>query len=107
MRAILISIITLSITLASLPSLANPHCAELESTAKSIMNLRQNGFPMTKLIEKLSKSSDSASDLELYKSLVFAAYDAPRYNSEKMKNLSISDFRNEVYKRCLDADKRS
>lgn len=73
-------------------------CKELSNTAKDLMEIRQQGYSMSTLME-------AAEGSELAQALVIEAYRQPRYNSERYKKQAVEDFTNSVYLQCLEAKK--
>ena len=71
-------------------------CASLSETAATVMEVRQMGYPMSKLMEAAER------DGALARALVIEAYRQPRYSSDGYKENAIKDFANEVYLQCIE-----
>jgi len=68
-------------------------CDALSELAGSIMDAHQLGVPMSKAM----KAADSD---PLTEKMVIAAYEKPRYSTEKMKRQETAEFRDTVYLMC-------
>lgn len=78
-------------------------CEGIGQAARSIMEGRQNGVSMIKLMSV----ADNAGELApLLKNLVQDAYDSPRYETQEMKKRAAQDFEDKVYATCLKLRKR-
>ena len=64
--------------------------------AKSIMNMRQMGMPMSSLM-----SGKVVQESSYYANMVKIAYSVPRFSSQEMKDRSVEDFVNEVELMCF------
>ena len=67
-------------------------CESMGELAYMVMELRQEGVPMSHVMQ--------ISDSELVKAIVVEAYDYPRFNSQEYKEKAADDFRNEVEVEC-------
>jgi hypothetical protein len=85
--------------LATTPALAEdkPSCSDLAGLAQTIMEVRQNGVDMVKVMEV-------AGDTELYRQLIIMAYEQPKFDTARYKQERISEFKNMVYRECLQAE---
>ena len=72
-------------------------CTMLHDVAEQIMIARQNGAPITKVIE-LSKAVPGI------KPLIIAAYKETKFNSEKYQQNAVSEFANQVYLACVEVE---
>lgn len=68
-------------------------CAEIGSLAHTIMEARQSGTPMSRVMEILE-------DFPAAPPLVIAAYGTPRFSTKSYQAEAASDFRNEVEVLC-------
>jgi len=71
-------------------------CTVIGTLAESIMTGRQNGVPMSRMMEV-------AADNELVRAIVIAAYDQPRMSVDRNVQRSIADFQNDVMLQCYQA----
>jgi len=71
-------------------------CTLIGKLAAIIMENRQEGVDMSKLME--------ISETELVQSLVIFAYEMPRYSSEDYKRTAVQDFANEAMGVCYGSD---
>jgi hypothetical protein len=71
-------------------------CTHYGSIAKSIMSMRQMGVPMSSLM-----TSPAAADSKPIQAIIMLAYDTPRYQSERIKEETIQDFRNKIEAECF------
>jgi hypothetical protein len=60
-------------------------CAELAELARDLMEMRQDGFPLSELM-KIAKGE------ELLRLLALDAYGVPRFSSKEYQDLAITDF---------------
>lgn len=70
-------------------------CTDLSKTSGKIMNLRQRGFPMSKLMEVSQKHGN------LYVHIVKTAYATPRRYADENIQIEIEDFENDIFFECL------
>ena len=73
-------------------------CTSLSTTSAEIMKARQNGVPMSKLMEIFKKD-----DVAILRRLTIEAYESPRYSTEGMQEKSIQDFENKAFLDCYKA----
>lgn len=73
-------------------------CTSVSTTAAEIMKARQNGVPMSKLIEIFKKD-----DAAIFRRLTISAYESPRYSTESIQEKSIQDFENKAFLDCYKA----
>lgn len=74
-------------------------CKSVSELAQTIMKSRQAGVSMSSLIDMEIDPGIRA----LVTNMVMEAYDSPRYNTEDIKQQTISDFRDEWYLKCAKA----
>ncbi|MFT7860439.1 MAG: hypothetical protein ABXS93_05845 [Sulfurimonas sp.] len=80
-------------------------CSTLSGISEMIMKSRQNGVDMEKLMEINTKLvKDGNPDIAF---MIIEAYETPRFNTEKVKIQTISDFKNKQYLGCIKAAKSS
>ncbi len=75
-------------------------CVLVELNALSVMRSRQNGTPMSKLVEISSKTEKSISDIS--PSLVEQAYAIPQFDTDEARNKSAKEFANKAYLACVE-----
>ncbi len=68
-------------------------CAAASTFAEVIMDMRQDGFPVSKIMELTDDDSQ--------KNIVLAAYDKPRRSTPEQKKVSVENFRDEIYSICI------
>lgn len=86
------------------PSFANEadsRCRNMGEIAKSIMERRQNGEPISNLIDIANKSSPDADVVKFMKKIVIEAYDMPLFTAEPFKERTINEFSNKYEVECL------
>ena len=71
-------------------------CTLIGQLAAVIMEKRQDGVDMSRLME--------IADTELVQELVIFAYEMPRYSSEDYKRTAVQDFANEAMGVCYGSD---
>jgi hypothetical protein len=72
-------------------------CTEYADLAERIMQIRQDGVPLS---EVLSVGSEPEVK-ELIKTLALIAYKSPRFYGEDAKGIAVSEFSNKVLLQCL------
>ena len=83
--------------LLAAPAGANEFCGNLADAAGSIMDARQKGVPMHKLMPIINENEAR----DIMKLIVVEAYESPIYSSDKYKDRAISEMSNRVYLTCL------
>jgi hypothetical protein len=78
-------------------------CVGLAQAGRSIMDGRQSGVSMIKLMGVANNAGELA---PLMKNLVQDAFKSPRYETQEMKTRVIQDFEDKVYATCLQLRKR-
>ena len=73
---------------------AEDNCATVGGFATTAMSARQNGVPLSTVLEITSGSP-------LARTIVLEAYSGPKFNSEKNKTDSITEFGNMIMLTCL------
>lgn len=79
-------------------------CAQMASTAESIMRARQNGIAMQKVLE-VASGSKSAAVKDGFRTIIMMAYDQPRFSTQENKQRAIDDFRDEMQLYCMKLPK--
>ena len=74
-------------------------CKNMGEYARTVMEGRQNGVPMSKLID-LAASSDASTGPTMQQ-IIIEAYDHPRMSVEANKATATVDFENKVYLECI------
>ena len=67
-------------------------CKSISELAEMIMQSRQDGESMAKMIDSTGDGPNN---------LIIAAYDKPRYSTKKHQQRTIEDFRDSVYLECV------
>ena len=75
-------------------------CGALEELARTVMEKRQNGFPMKTLVDAISGIGDKKGR-KAVKMMVIMAYDVPNYNSEEYEREAVNNFADKFYKMCI------
>ena len=87
--------ITALLSFSSVADENTEHCKVKSNLAGSIMELRQNGAPMSDLYELLS---DNASSLTIIK----LAYQYPMYETRQYKVREVARFKNQLFMICIN-----
>jgi hypothetical protein len=74
-------------------------CKTWSETGGTVMRGRQNGAPMSRMM-------DAAGDSSIAQAIVMDAYKQPRYQTEDMQKKSVEDFTNTVYMGCANGMKK-
>jgi hypothetical protein len=74
-------------------------CKNMGEYARTVMEGRQNGVPMSKLIDLAASSDDSTGPT--MRQIIIEAYDHPRMSVEANKATAAVDFENKVYLECI------
>ncbi|MGX9996688.1 hypothetical protein [Vibrio sp. JZG120] len=69
-------------------------CEKYGSLATSIMNNRQVGVSMSKMMEAVDGD-------KLLQNLIIEAYDSPRFSTDKMQKKATERFRDDTYLACV------
>jgi len=77
-------------------------CKSISTLAGTIMKARQAGTSMSEMMEV--KIGPDVKDLAT--SMIVSAFETPRFNTEKIKQETISDFRDDWYLKCVKASTR-
>jgi hypothetical protein len=88
------------VTMAA-PAAASEMCADLSQTAQSIMKARQNGHPITTVMEIMERSASNEVSARLFRKIVIQAYEEPNYATNKLKIMAITDLGDSVYLQCI------
>jgi len=75
-------------------------CADFGDMAENIMTARQNGVPLSQLMDALGELRS----FELFEKLVMLAYQEPRYSTKAVQNSTIEDYRNLWELGCYSSD---
>ena len=88
--------ITLALTLVATPLAAEADaCSQMGTMAAKIMEVRQIGVAVSKVIEIFDDDAMTA--------IILAAYQVPRFSTDEYQQRAIADFRNEVEVMCYEA----
>ncbi|MBX7274617.1 hypothetical protein K2E96_01920 [Pseudomonas sp. ERGC3:05] len=74
-------------------------CNAMATLAKSVMESRQSGMPMTKAIGLINSENKEVANLT--RKLVIAAYEEPAWNSKALQEKATNDFQNRIYLPCI------
>lgn len=74
-------------------------CESISKTAKTIMEARQSGVGMSKMMRLLRENAESVS-YEVLEKVVANAYELPNWSTEKRQQESIQDFGDKWYRVC-------
>jgi len=77
------------------------NCLIIENTAGNVMRLRQEGVSMSEMMHMLD-SSNNPQAIALNKIYVIAAFKEPRWHTDNAKKRAIQDFKEIMYKACLE-----
>jgi hypothetical protein len=80
---------------------ASSVCEAVSSLARSTMNARQAGVPMSEIYENGVEESQSVSQVR--KSLILIAYEKPKFSTERYKTEAAEEFASDVFRRCVVA----
>ena len=78
---------SIALTLALATSAQADQCQDAGDLAEAVMTARQNGAPISQLME-------IASGQEIIVKMVLMAYGEPRYSTDQFQSRAIEDFRN-------------
>ena len=92
-------VLAASLALCSPSVYANDFCVEQSELATSIMQLRQMGAPVSKMIKAANHSSDERLR-KLMVSYTEIAYNRERYATKEYQHQAAVDFGTEVYNNC-------
>jgi len=76
-------------------------CQKLSEFAQNIMEARQTGVPLNKMISLVEKNEEPFRSM--YRTLVIEAYKKPRYHTKSMQTGETTDYSNQVLLACLEA----
>lgn len=80
-------------------------CPTVETLARTIMEGRQVGVPMTKMMEVADNQGDNPMG-RLIRALIVAAFEKPRYMTAEIQQREVDDFANEAALECYRATGR-
>ena len=92
-------VLTASLALCSSSAYADDFCTDQSELAMSIMQLRQMGAPVSKMIKAANNSSDERLR-KLMVSYTEIAYNRERYATKEYQHQAAVDFGTEVYNMC-------
>ena len=102
---IIVFLLMLEINSYAIDSKGMKWCSTLSGISEMIMKSRQNGVDMEKLMGINTKLiNDGSPDISF---IIIEAYETPRFNTQKIKVQTISDFKNKQYLGCIKAAKAS
>lgn len=99
--------LVLAALLVAAPSMATTKeqlavCTALSDLAGVIMEARQTGTPLSKIMEVSYKDAGAT---KIIQALAMEAYKAPRYNTPQYQQREIDDFKNTIMMLCLENKK--
>lgn len=77
-------------------------CDPYAALAREIMQNRQAGIPMRKVMEVVGKTPETA----YVRTLVVEAYDQPAYVTEPHQARAVTEFENKAYSACIKGQVR-
>lgn len=77
-------------------------CKSMSELASIIMQKRQEGVPMSEIVEKVVNTTPQPLQ-EVLRLTAISAYDKPRFNTPEIQQKTILDFENEAYLTCTKA----
>ena len=77
------------------------YCSQVGATARAIMEMRQSGAPLSAALEAIDEAAEDGR--ELYRAIVFAAYEEPAFVTAENKLRAENQFRSEWELRCHKA----
>lgn len=93
-------LLTIAILASSFSALAEDKeqdpCLVIEAHAAAVMQSRQDGMRLKDILKIMSDGYS--------KKVAIEAYKQPRFNTEKHKTRSVTEFANELYLQCLQSD---
>lgn len=97
-----IASIALVLAVLASPSMAEARtpCETISGLAGTIMEARQSGVPMAKLMEHAAKAG-TLNARRTAEGLIMTAYGQPRYQTPSIVQREIEDFRDEAHLACL------
>jgi outer membrane murein-binding lipoprotein Lpp len=99
-------LLTASLALCSSSAYADDFCTDQAELATSIMQLRQMGAPVSKMIKAANNSSDERLR-KLMVSYTETAYSRERYATKEYQHQAAVDFGTEVYNTCKQVRRTS
>jgi len=101
MKKLLLAVVVLGLTGQAVAS-KEEFCAGVSGLAEEIMGVRQNGVPISKLVEAISKLDQEPQLKEYTKKIIVTAYDEPRWSTEQHKQQAVTEFGNMTYITCIE-----
>ena len=89
---------------ASFSAHSNDLCESIYGLAETIMDARQEGVEMPILINSFRETAEESNApkiLELANEMTIAAYESPRYSTERNRQNAVKDFANNWYVQCF------
>ena len=98
----LIAVLALTVAMINPAMAENPFCDIVLEYAVSIMDSRQSGVPVQKMMA-FAEGSDAAG--EMIKAMTIDAYNQSRYDSPDLQATVIENFGNRHYLNCVQRSK--
>lgn len=98
---VLVTLAALCCIVGTDTAVADDLCGTLGTHAEAIMEARQAGVSMQKMIEASGSIPGPAAAKEFTRSLVIKAFEHPRFSTESYKRRAIENFRDTVYLECI------
>lgn len=73
-------------------------CKEISLSAVNVMEVRQQGIPITSLIDVIA---DDSPIKDMLTGIIYAAYDYPKMMSEENKKAVSTEFGSSIYLKCM------
>ncbi|WP_414870124.1 hypothetical protein [Pseudomonas sp. IT-347P] len=91
-----------------LPSEYLEECQRVENSAKAIMKARQEGVPLSSVLELADNAGKESEYVgNLYKALIGQAYDMPRESDARKQESAVADFQKTFYSLCIDSAQKT
>lgn len=81
------------------------YCKNLHQLADNIMFFRQDGVSVIKQMELVESTKPTKDFKRLMEMMIEKAYKEPKFGSEEYKAEAITEFANDIYIRCKQANR--
>lgn len=107
MRKLLLAafLLAISFTTQSATDGSGKYCKNLYQLAENIMSFRQDGVSVVKQMELIESTKPSKDFKGLMEMIVEEAYKKPKFSSEEYKTEAITEFANDIYIQCKQANR--
>ena len=76
-------------------------CAEVSEIAETIMERRQEGVSMQKMMDIIAYGTGSKGATNITETLIMKAYEIPRYRVKDNRERAVQEFKNRWYLACV------